>query len=151
MEHKNEVPSTKSALKLTPSSSQAHANNHTTEAYHEFTRSHQATPHVCQPQTPKFISNPAKHITLQDVTFAFCDRRGADSTEIQSVVQHGIYSAEYICIAATGKCRGIWAIPAVSYAPPSIFFLVKKEQVLVLGRLVVTTVWKSLDGLQYSY
>lgn len=129
--HRNEtpLPRTKTALTPTPSISD-HEHIPTTTDYHHhmFTRYHKATPSSCQPQILKITSNPAKHITWQDVTFASCDRGGADSTEIQRVVQHCIYSAECLCIAASGKCRGIWAIPAVFYAPPSIFFLVKKNK-----------------------
>lgn len=110
-----------------------HTKTHITEDYH-----HQAPPSASPLQQPPSI-------TWQGVTFAFCDRRGADSTEIQRVVQHGIYSAEYIRIAASGKCRGIRAIPAVFYAPHRIFFLVKKNQyVCQIGKYsAFNTLWKA--------
>lgn len=99
---------------------------------------HQVPPSASPPQQPHSI-------TWQGVIWAFCDRRGADSTEIQRVVQHGIYSAENICIAAGGKCRGIRAIPAVFYAPQRIFFLVKKNQyVCQIGKYsAFNTLWKA--------
>ena len=68
------------------------------------------------------------YVTWQDVTLAFCDGSGADTTEVQRVVQHGIYPAEYICIAASGKGRGIWAVPAVLYAPTSVFLLEREKE-----------------------
>lgn len=101
---------------------------------------------ICSPGPTKCLPTPKPpSITWQGVTFAFCDRRGADSTEIQRVVQHGIYLAEYIRIAASGKCRGIRAIPAVFYAPRRIFFLVKKNQyVCQIGKYsAFNTLWKA--------
>lgn len=101
---------------------------------------------TCSPGPIKCLPPPAvPSITWQGIAFAFCDRRGADSTEIQRVVQHGIYSAEYTRIAASGKCRGTRAIPAVLYASHRIFFLVKKNQyVCQIGKYsAFNTLWKA--------
>lgn len=45
----------------------------------------------------------------------------ADSTEIQRIIQHGIYPSKDTGIATRGERRGFLVVPAIFY--PSRFFL----------------------------
>lgn len=52
--------------------------------------------------------------------------RAADSTEIQRIIQYGVYPSEDIGIAALGECRWFLAVPAIFY--PSRSFLLDTEK-----------------------
>lgn len=58
----------------------------------------------------------------------------ADSTEIQRIVQYGIYPSKDAGIATRGERRCLLAVPAIFY--PSCFFFLDREKVLRFSDLL---------------